>query len=331
MLRLSPEGYDRLFQNDRMKASFGGAEANVAVSLARFGEPVSFVSKVPEGQIGDGVVEAIRSAGVDASFVLRGGDRLGIYYLEKGVAKRSSICIYDRSGSSISKAQVPDFDWYEIFDGADWFHFTGITPALGGELPLICREACGAAKNLGLTVSCDLNYRSKLWSKEDARKTMSELCRYVDVCIGNEEDARNVFGIETENTSVQDGVIDKGGYESVAKKLQEIFGFDAVAFSLRTSHSATCNDWAGMLYDGKKYYHSREYHIDHIVDRVGSGDSFAGGLIYGMRKKWDGQRTLEFGVAASAIKHSIEGDFNRISVDEVLKLAEGPGTGRIER
>ena len=331
MLRLSPEGYDRLFQNDRMKAMFGGAEANVAVSLARFGENAVFVTKIPKGQIGDGAEESLRTARVDVSRILRGGDRLGVYYYEKGASNRSSVCIYDRAASSIQMASPSDFDWEEIFVGADWFHFTGITPALGGTLPQICKDACEAAKRNGLKISCDLNYRSKLWSKEAARETMTELCRYVDVCIGNEEDAKNVFGLETANTDIEKGKLDQDAYEETIRKLMDMFKFKAIAFTLRTSYSATCNDWAGMLHDGEKFYHSRSYHIDHIVDRVGSGDSFAAGLIYGMLRKWDAQKTLDFAAAASALKHSIEGDYNRVTADEVLKLMGGAGTGRIER
>lgn len=331
MLRLSSEGHDRLFQNDRLKAVFGGAEANVAVSLARFGENAAFVTKLPEGQIGDGAEESLRAAGVDVSSITRGGDRLGIYYYEKGAANRSSVCIYDRAGSSVQMASPSDFDWEKIFAGADWFHFTGITPALGGHLPQICMAACEVAKRNGLKISCDLNYRSKLWSKEAARETMTELCRYVDVCIGNEEDAKTVFGLETANTDIEKGELDQDAYKEAMRKLKNMLEFEAVAFSLRTSHSATCNDWAGMLYDGKKYYHSRSYHIDTIVDRVGSGDSFAAGLIYGRLQKWDVQKTLDFATAASALKHTIEGDFNRITADEVLKLMQGAGTGRIQR
>lgn len=331
MLRLAPNGFYRFFQEDQFQATFGGAEANVAVSLANFGEKVSFVTKLPSHAIGDGAVNNLRYFGVDTSYITRGGDRVGIYYLEKGANQRGSVCIYDRAGSAIATADKKDFDWERILEGVDWFHFTGITPALGGNVFEICKEACIAAKDRGIMVSCDLNYRAKLWSKDEARDAMTDLCSYVDVCIANEEDAKNVFGIEAEDTDVYAGRINKAGYEAVAKKLKERFNFTHVAFTLRTSHSATVNDWAGMLYDGKTFYYSKEYHIDSIVDRVGGGDSFGAGLIYGLRKEFKPQKAIEFAVAASVLKHSIEGDFNRISVQEVEKLAGGDASGRVQR
>lgn len=331
MLRLAPNGYYRFFQNDQLQATFGGAEANVAVSLANFGEQVSFVSKVPANAIGQGAVDSLRAFGVDTSFITRGGDRLGIYFLEKGANQRGSVCIYDRAKSSISQADALDFDWNEIFKDADWFHFTGITPALGGNVLAICKQACAEAKKRNITISCDLNYRAKLWTKEEAKTAMTDLCHYVDVCIANEEDAKSVFGIEAENTDVYAGKINKAGYESVAEQLRNMFDFKYVAFTLRTSHSATVNDWAGMLFDGKEFYNSKEYHFDCIVDRVGGGDSFGAGLIYALRKKFDGQKSIEFAVAASALKHSIEGDYNRISVSEVEKLSAGDSSGRVQR
>ena len=331
MLRLAPNGYYRFFQNDQLQATFGGAEANVAVSLANFGERVSFVTKVPAHAIGQGAVDSLRHFGVDTSQIVRGGDRLGIYYLEKGASQRGSLCIYDRLGSAFSRAQRGDFHWDEIFEGADWFHFTGITPALGKGVFEICMDACLAAKRKGITISCDLNYRAKLWSREEAGKAMTQLAGSVDVCIANEEDAKSVFGIEAEHTDVYAGKINKAGYEEVARRLRDRFGFSHVAFTLRTSRSATVNDWAGLLFDGSRFYESRQYHIDRIVDRVGGGDSFGAGLIYSLRKGYDGQRAIEFAVAASALKHSIEGDFNRISVAEAEKLAGGDGSGRVQR
>lgn len=331
MLRLAPNGNYRFFQNDQMQATFGGAEANVAVSLAYFGEPVTFVTKVPVHAIGQGAVDSLRSFSVDTSLIARGGDRLGIYYLEKGANQRSSVCIYDRANSSMSQAMPSDFDWKRIFEDADWFHFTGITPALGKNVFEICKQACIEAKKRSIKISCDLNYRAKLWSRDEARSAMSQLCRYVDVCIANEEDAKSVFGIESANTDVYAGRINQTGYEEVAKSLQTMFGFSYVAFTLRTSLSATVNDWAGMLYDGVECFYSKKYHLDNIIDRVGGGDSFGAGLIYALRKDFDGQRAIEFAVAASALKHSIEGDYNRVSVSEVEKLASGDSSGRVQR
>ena len=330
MLRLAPNGYYRFFQNDQMQATFGGGEANVAVSLANYGQDVSYVTKLPTHAIGQAAVNSLRAFGVDTSDIVRGGERVGIYYLEKGASQRGSVCIYDRAHSSIQTAKRCDFDWEKIFEGADWFHFTGITPALGGELVDICLDACKAAKAQGIKISCDLNYRGKLWTREQAREAMTRLCKYVDVCISNEEDAKDVFGIEAENTDIYGGKLDKNGYKSVAKQLMDRFGFEKVAITLRTSISASDNNWAGMLYDGKEYCFSKEYKL-HIVDRVGGGDSFGGGLIYALRNGKDTQQAIEFAVAASALKHSIEGDFNRVGVSEVEKLAGGDGSGRVQR
>ena len=330
MLRLAPNGYYRFFQDDQLQATFGGGEANVAVSLANYGMDAAFVTKLPAHAIGQGAVNALRGLGVDTRSIVRGGDRIGIYYLEKGASQRGSVCIYDRAHSAIQEAQPSDFDWDVIFDGADWFHFTGITPALGSNLVEICKEACVAAKKHGVKISCDLNYRGKLWTREQARAAMTELCQYVDVCISNEEDAKDVFGIEAENTDIYGGKLNKEGYKSVAKQLADRFGFEKVAITLRTSLSASDNDWAGMLYDGENYCFSKEYHL-HIVDRVGGGDSFGGGLIYALLSGKDSQSAIEFAVAASALKHSIEGDFNRVTVSEVEKLAGGDGSGRVQR
>ena len=330
MLRLAPNGYYRFFQNDQMQATFGGGEANVAVSLANFGIESTYVTKLPSHAIGEAALDALRYFGVDTSKIVRGGERIGIYYLEKGASQRGSVCIYDRKYSAIQMAQPADFDWDSIFEGADWFHFTGITPALGENLVQICKEACEAAKKRGVKISCDLNYRGKLWTREQARIAMNELCRYVDVCISNEEDAKDVFGIEAENTDITGGKLDREGYRSVAKQLADKFGFEKVAITLRSSLSASDNDWAGMLYDGKNCYFSKTYHL-HIVDRVGGGDSFGAGLIYSLLTGKPAQETIEFAVAASALKHSIEGDFNRVSVKEVEKLAGGDGSGRVQR
>ena len=330
MLRLAPNGYYRFFQNDQLQATFGGGEANVAVSLANFGLDASFVTKLPTHAIGQAAVNSLRYFGVDTNDIIRGGDRVGIYYLEKGASQRGSVCIYDRAGSAIQKAKKEDFNWDKIFEGAEWFHFTGITPALGENLVEICKDACIAAKKHGVKVSCDLNYRGKLWTREQARAAMSELCKYVDVCISNEEDAKDVFGIEAENTDIYGGKLNKEGYKSVAKQLADKFGFEKVAITLRTSISASDNDWAAMLYDGKDYCFSKEYHL-RIVDRVGGGDSFGAGLIYSLVRGKNTQEAVEFAVAASALKHSVEGDFNRVSVAEVEKLALGDGSGRVQR
>ena len=330
MLRLAPNGYYRFFQNDQMQATFGGGEANVAVSLANYGLHSTYVTKLPKHAIGQAAVDSLRYFGVDTDEIVRGGDRVGIYFLEKGASQRGSVCIYDRAHSAIAEAQPSDFDWDSIFEGADWFHFTGITPALGENIVEICKEACIAAKERGITVSCDLNYRGKLWTREEANKAMTELCKYVDVCISNEEDAKDVFGIEAEGTDIYGGKLNHEGYKSVAKQLADKFGFSKVAITLRTSISASDNDWAGMLYDGEDYYFSKSYHL-HIVDRVGGGDSFGGGLIYSLVNGKSSKDAIEFAVAASALKHSVEGDYNRVSVSEVEKLAGGDGSGRVQR
>ena len=330
MLRLAPNGYYRFFQDDQLQATFGGGEANVAISLANFGIDNVYVTKLPKHAIGQAAVNSLRYFGIDTSHIVRGGDRIGIYYLEKGASQRSSVCIYDRAHSAIQEAQPDEFDWDEIFKGADWFHFTGITPALGPNMAEACRDACKAAKRLGIKISCDLNYRSKLWSHEQAREAMTELCRYVDVCVSNEEDAKVVFGIAADNTDIYSGKLNKEGYKSVARQLADRFGFEKVAITLRTSKSARVNNWAGMLYDGKDYYFSKEYNL-HIVDRVGGGDSFCAGLIYSALTGKDSQSAVEFAVAASALKHTIEGDFNRVTTEEVEKLAGGDSSGRIQR
>ena len=330
MLRLAPEGYYRFVQADSFGATFGGGEANVAVSLANYGVPVDFVTKLPKHEIGQAAVNSLRKYGVGVDKIVRGGDRVGIYFLEKGASQRPSKVIYDRAGSAIAKASPEDFDWKSIFADADWFHFTGITPALSPEVAKICLTAVKEAKAAGLTVSCDLNYRKKLWTREEARAAMSEICRYIDVCISNEEDAADVFGIHAEGTDVDTGKINREGYRSVAEQLTKMFGFRAVAITLRESISANDNNWAAMLYQGGECYFSRKYSM-HIVDRVGGGDSFGGGLIYAMRAGYDPQKTIEFAVAASCLKHSVEGDYNMVSVAEVEALAGGSGSGRVQR
>lgn len=332
MMRLNPEGYLRFVQAESFEATFAGGEANVAVSLANFGVDAAFVSKVPSHEIGQCAVNALRRFGVDTSPVLRGGPRLGVYYCEKGASQRASKVIYDRAGSSIALAKKEEFDWETIFKGASWFHWTGITPALGGELPEICLEACKAAKKAGLRISCDLNYRKKLWTREEAGACMARLMPYADVCIANEEDAKDVFGIEAEGTDINSGKLNHEGYISVARQIAERFGCRKVAITLRASHSAFDNDWAGMLYDAgsDKAVFSVTYPV-HVVDRVGGGDSFGGGLIYGLLSGKNDQQVIDFAVAASCLKHSVEHDFNMMSVEETELLAGGNGSGRVQR
>jgi len=332
MLRLQPYNYERFVQCDHVEFTFGGGEANVAVSLANFGVDVAYVTKLPAHAIGQAAVNSLRRYGVDTSRILRGGSRIGIYFNEKGASQRGSMCIYDRAGSAIQSAEPGEFDWDTIFDGAEWFHFTGITPALGPNLVEICREACKAAKARGIKISCDLNYRGKLWTREQARAAMTDLCQYVDICISNEEDAKDVFGIEAEATDIYGGKLNHDGYRSVAKQLAARFRFEKVAITLRESYSASENGWSAMLYDAAEDSgcFSKKYEV-HIVDRVGGGDSFGAGLIFSLLNgKTDGQ-ALEFAVAASALKHSIEGDYNMVTVAEVEKLAGGDGSGRIQR
>ena len=330
MMRLNPESYLRFSQAAKFEATYAGGEANVAVSLANYGMNAAFVSKVPAHDIGQCAVNALRTYGVDTTHMVRGGKRLGLYFVEKGASQRPSKVIYDRADSAIAQAEPADFDWDAIFEGADWFHWTGITPALGGSLPEICLEACKAAKAKGITVSCDLNYRNKLWTRDEARKVMSELVKYVDVCIANEEDAKDVFGIQAENTDISSGKLNHEGYISVARQISEQFGCKQVAITLRSSLSAFDNDWAGMLYSGGQAYFSATYRI-HIVDRVGGGDSFGGGLIYSLLTGKAPQEAINFAVAASCLKHSIEHDFNLVTVAEVENLAKGNASGRIQR
>ena len=330
MMRLNPPEYVRFAQARNFEASYAGGEANVAVSLSNFGMDAAFVSKVPAHEIGQCAINALREFGVDTRFMFRGGKRLGVYFVEKGASQRPSKVIYDRADSAIAQADPADFDWDAIFEGADWFHWTGITPALGGHLPEICLEACKAAKAKGIRISCDLNYRNKLWTKQEANKVMSQLMPYVDICIANEEDAKDVFGIEAAVTDITAGKLNHEGYISVAQQLTERFGFEAVAITLRSSISAFDNDWAGMLYTGGKAYFSPTYHV-HIVDRVGGGDSFGGGLIYSLLMDKEPQDAINFAVAASCLKHTIENDFNLVSVSEVEALAGGNASGRVQR
>ena len=332
MMRLNPEGYNRFVQADRFEASYAGGEANVAVSLANYGLDAAFVTKLPANPLGESARNALRRFGVDTKDVVWGGPRLGIYFVEKGASQRSSKVVYDRAGSSIALAKRGDFDWPKILRGAKWFHFTGITPALGGDMPAICLDALKYCKAHKIRVSCDLNYRGKLWTKAQAGACMAKLVPYVDVLIANEADAGDVFGIAAKGSDVENGRLEKAGYVSVAEQLAERFGCAKVAITLRTSLSAFDNLWAGMLYDAKtkKACFSSEYAL-HIVDRVGGGDSFGGALIYALATGRKQQAAIDFAVAASALKHSIEQDFNLVSADEVEALAAGNGTGRVQR
>lgn len=330
MMRLNPEGYLKFVQADCFEATYAGGEANVAVSLANYGNDVAYCTKVPAHEIGQCAVNALRHFGVDTSCMLRGGARLGLYFVEKGASQRGSKVIYDRAGSAIALAKREEFDWNAILDGVDWFHWTGITPALGGELPEITLDALKKCREKGITVSCDLNYRGKLWSREKAGEVMSRLVPYVDVLIANEEDAKDVFGIEAADTDIQGGKLNHEGYISVAQQLTERFGCKAVAITLRGSISASENNWAGMLYTGGKAYFSKNYLIK-LVDRVGGGDSFGGGLIHALRKGMNAQDVIEFAVAASCLKQTIDHDFNLVSEADVLSLMGGNTSGRVQR
>ena len=330
MLKFSPLNYQRICQASVMNVEYAGAEANVAVSLSNYGIDTAFVSKLPENELGDSALNRLRQFGINVQNVVRGGERIGIYFSEKGASQRPSKVIYDRKNSAISNADNTDFNWDAIFADTEWFHFTGITPALSDSLAVICLDACRAAKAKGITISCDLNYRKKLWSKDKAKEVMTEICKYVDVCIANEEDAADVFGIKAKHGDVNSGKIDEQSYASVARQLQQQFGFKYVAITLRESISASDNNWSAILYDGQTIYNSRKYAI-HLVDRIGGGDSFGAGLIYGLMELNDAQQALEFAVAASCLKQTIEGDFNIVKVEQVLQLMKGCGSGRIQR
>lgn len=330
MLRLSPAGNNRFVQSDAFDAVYGGGEANVAVSCANYGHDVCFVSKLPRHEIGQAAVNALRRFGVDTQFIARGGDRVGIYYLETGASMRPSKVIYDRAHSAIAEADPSDFDFDQIMDGAAWFHWTGITPAISDKAAELVRLACESAHRHGVIVSVDLNFRKKLWSKEKAQSIMKPLMKYVDVCIGNEEDAELCLGFRPD-ADVSNGVTDADGYKNIFRQMQQEFGFKYVVSTLRESFSASHNGWKAMIYDGKEFYNSRHYDINPIVDRVGGGDSFAAGIIHGLLTKATQGEALEFAVAASALKHTINGDFNLVSADEVEALAGGNANGRVQR
>ena len=330
MLRLMPEDGHRFLQNEWLEATYGGGEANVAVSLANFGEDAAYVTALPDNDIAQACINSLRYFGVDTGKILRQGDRIGVYYVEKGQSQRPSKVIYDRKGSSIATAKRGDFKWDEILEGTEWFHWTGITPALSDDLKEICLDACKEAKKRGIIISCDLNYRKNLWSTEEAFATMTKLVPYVDVCIANEEDAEKVLGIRAKNTDVNSGKLDREGYKEVAAEISEKYGCGKVAITLRESISANDNKWSGMFYDGENYYFSKTYNI-HLWDRVGGGDSFGAGLIYSLVNGKDGQYAIDFAAAASCLKQTIQGDFNRITVKEAENLMKGSGSGRVQR
>lgn len=331
MLRLSTPGFSRFLQTDTFDVNYGGGEANVAASLALFGLKASYVTRVPKNEIGDAALQTLRRYGVDTSFILRGGERLGIYFLESGASQRPSKVIYDRSGAAIAEIKTGMVDWTAVFAGKQWFHVTGITPALSQSAADATIEALKAAKAAGLTVSCDLNYRKKLWSTQEAGRVMSLVMKHVDLAIANEEDCHMVFGIHAEGSDVDAGVIDAAKYKEVASKMMKMFpNLGKVAITLRESQSASDNNWSAVLYDGTNFIHSRHYAI-RIVDRVGGGDSFGAGLIYGLATGRSDADALEFAVAASCIKHTIPGDINVCTVAEVDALIKEGGSGRVQR
>lgn len=332
MLRLTPPGHDVLFQTPRLEATFGGAEANVAVSLANYGEDVAFVTAAPLNPIGDAMLRELRGFGVDTRFIRRCGDRLGVYYTETGSNMRPSKVIYDRAHSSVSEVEPGDFDWNIVFDGAKWFHTTGITPAIAEGTAKTALGAMKRAKEKGLTVSCDLNYRKKLWKwGKTPKEVMSEMAQYIDVMIANEEDCQKCLGIELD-VDVTSGKLDASKYEALARKIMTTYkNVQYLAVSLRESMSADWNNWSVVLASKDRFYVSKKYEIRDIVDRIGGGDSFGSGLIWGLNNLDGPQAALEFAAAASALKHTIYGDFNRVSRDDVLTLVGGNSSGRVQR
>ena len=330
MLRLSTPVYRRLIQTDSFDVTYGGGEANVSISLANFGLDCYYVTKLPNNSIGDAALNHLRRFGVRTDYITRGGKRLGVYFLEAGASQRPSKVIYDRAHSAISEAQIDDFNWDGIFQDACWFHFTGITPAISDSAAELTLKAVKKAKENNLKVSCDLNYRGKLWSTKKANQTMTPLMDYVDIAIGNEEDAEKIFNIKAPKSEITAGKLNEAGYRVVAQELSKRFNLEIVAITLRESYSASDNGWSAMAYDRKNYYNSTKYKI-HIVDRVGGGDAFAGGLIYSLIKGKELAEALEFGVAASCLKHTIPGDFNLFNEEEVRLLQEGNVSGRVQR
>ena len=330
MLRLSTPDFKRFVQADSFDVTYGGGEANVSAALCNYGLQGVFVSKVPDNAIGQAAINHLRRYGVDTQFVAKGGKRLGIYFLETGASMRASQVIYDRADAAISEAEISDFDFDKIFEGASWFHTTGITPALSDKAAALTEVALKAAKAKGITTSIDLNFRKKLWSKETAKEVMTKLCQFVDVCIGNEEDAETTLGFKSKGTDVTKGELNLDGYKDVFQQMKEKFGFKYIASTLRESHSASDNGWSALVYDGKEFYHTRQYEV-RIVDRVGSGDSFASGFIYGLVSEMNLKDAAEFGIAASALKHTILGDLNHATLSDVKGLMKGDTSGRVQR
>ena len=332
LLRLASPGYSRLFQKECLETSFCGAEANVAVSLAVFGVNSAFLTRLPKNDVAISAVNSLRYFGGDTSKIVYGDGRMGLYYLEKGASQRPSKVIYDRAYSAISLSKSEDFDWDVVFKDIDWFHWTGIDPALSDDMVEICLEACKVAKSKGITISCDLNYRKNLWSSDKAKSIMPELMQFVDVCIANEEDADKTLGIAAKNSNEERGKLDKSDYISISNEICRKFGCEYVAITLRESFSASVNGWSGLLYNAKKekVVFSPNYKI-HLVDRVGGGDSFAAGLIYGLICGKDDQEVIDFAVASSCLKQTMEGDYNRATVQEIEQLICQGGNGRIQR
>lgn len=330
MLRLSPEGQTRFVQADSFDVIYGGGEANVAVSCANYGHDAYFVTKLPTHEIGQSAVNALRRYGVHTDYIVRGGQRIGIYFCETGASVRPGKVIYDRAHSAIAEADAREFDFDAIMSGADWFHWSGITPATSPQAAEITRKACEAAKRQGVTVSVDLNYRKKLWTPQEAQAVMKPLMNYVDVCIGNEEDAELCLGFKPD-ADVTAGQTDAAGYETIFRSMAQTFGFKYVISTLRESFSASHNGWKALIFDGQTFYTSRRYDLLPIIDRVGGGDSFSGGIIHGLLTKSTPAEALEFAVAASALKHTVTGDFNLVSAAEVETLAGGDASGRVQR
>lgn len=333
MLRLATPGHLRFVQTDTFEATYGGGEANVAVALAGFGVESWFVTRLPTHEIGEAALQAVRRYGVRTDHIVRGGSRVGIYFLETGASQRASKVIYDRAGAAVTDLDAGMVDWDQVFDGKDWFHWTGITPALGPKPRQALEAACRSARAAGVTVSCDLNFRAKLWSETEAQRVMKPLMEYVDLCIANEEDAQKSLGFDAGSTRVEEARLDEGGYDHLIRELKKEYGFKAAAITLRESFSASRNGWSALLHDDRECrepVRSTRYEID-IVDRVGGGDSFASGLIFGLLTREDSREALEFAVAASCLKHSIPGDFNLVRREEVEKLVQSGGSGRVER
>lgn len=330
MLRLSTNGNERFAQARNFEINYGGGEANVAVSLSHYGHDAYYISKLPSNDIGEAAIKALKAENVKVDYVVRGGNRIGIYYLETGSSLRASKVIYDRANSAIAESKISEYQLEKALKGASVFHFSGITPALSDNAAKLTEKACKIAKKYGVLVSCDLNYRKKLWSKEKARSVMIPLMQYVDICIGNEEDAEACLGYKPD-ADVTKGKTDAEGYKNIFKEMVKDFNFKIVASTLRESYSASHNGWKALMYDGEKFYESKHYDISPIVDRVGAGDSFSAGLLHGLLSFQDKQKALEFAVAASALKHTIPGDFNQVSEEEVLNLMNGDGSGRVSR